>query len=290
LTWPFASVGWVTSIIQRAAASQNRINDFLETKPEFENSNHEEFDFKGEIEFKNVSFTYPDTGIKALDCIRFKIKKGDTLAIVGRTGSGKSTILQLLLRQYHCDSGEILIDGKNLQEINSDAFRDQSGNVPQDVFLFSDTIANNLKFGSNDSTITNEQLVNVTKDAHVYDNIIEFPDKFETILGERGVNLSGGQKQRVSIARALLRKPKLLLLDDCLSAVDTETENTILNNLNKDHQNRTTIVVSHRISTIRNANYILVLDNGKITEQGTHEDLLSKNGSYAEMHRKQLEN
>ncbi len=289
LTWPFASVGWVTSIIQRAAASQNRINDFLETKPEFENSNHEEFDFKGEIEFKNVSFTYPDTGIKALDCIRFKIKKGDTLAIVGRTGSGKSTILQLLLRQYHCDSGEILIDGKNLQEINSDAFRDQSGIVPQDVFLFSDTIANNLKFGSNDSTITNEQLVNVTKDAHVYDNIIEFPDKFETILGERGVNLSGGQKQRVSIARALLRKPKLLLLDDCLSAVDTETENTILNNLNKDHQNRTTIVVSHRISTIRNANYILVLDNGKITEQGTHEDLLSKNGSYAEMHRKQLE-
>jgi ATP-binding cassette subfamily B protein len=290
LTWPFASVGWVTSIIQRAAASQNRINDFLETKPEFENSNHEEFDFKGEIEFRNVSFTYPDTGIKALDCIRFKIKKGDTLAIVGRTGSGKSTILQLLLRQYHCDSGEILIDGKNLQEINSDAFRDQSGIVPQDVFLFSDTIANNLKFGSNDSTITNEQLVNVTKDAHVYDNIIEFPDKFETILGERGVNLSGGQKQRVSIARALLRKPKLLLLDDCLSAVDTETENTILNNLNKDHQNRTTIVVSHRISTIRNANYILVLDNGKITEQGTHEDLLSKNGSYAEMHRKQLEN
>jgi ATP-binding cassette subfamily B protein len=289
LTWPFASVGWVTSIIQRAAASQNRINDFLETKPEFENSNHEEFDFKGEIEFKNVSFTYPDTGIKALDCIRFKIKKGDTLAIVGRTGSGKSTILQLLLRQYHCDSGEILIDGKNLQEINSDAFRDQSGIVPQDVFLFSDTIANNLKFGSNDSTITNEQLVNVTKDAHVYDNIIEFPDKFETILGERGVNLSGGQKQRVSIARALLRKPKLLLLDDCLSAVDTETENTILNNLNKDHQNRTTIVVSHRISTIRNANYILVLDNGKITEQGTHEDLLSKNGPYAEMHRKQLE-
>jgi ATP-binding cassette subfamily B multidrug efflux pump len=289
LTWPFASVGWVTSIIQRAAASQNRINDFLETKPEFENSNHEEFDFKGEIEFKNVSFTYPDTGIKALDCIRFKIKKGDTLAIVGRTGSGKSTILQLLLRQYHCDSGEILIDGKNLQEINSDAFRDQSGIVPQDVFLFSDTIANNLKFGSKVSTITNEQLVNVTKDAHVYDNIIEFPDKFETILGERGVNLSGGQKQRVSIARALLRKPKLLLLDDCLSAVDTETENTILNNLNKDHQNRTTIVVSHRISTIRNANYILVLDNGKITEQGTHEDLLSKNGSYAEMHRKQLE-
>jgi ATP-binding cassette subfamily B protein len=159
LTWPFASVGWVTSIIQRAAASQNRINDFLETKPEFENSNHEEFDFKGEIEFKNVSFTYPDTGIKALDCIRFKIKKGDTLAIVGRTGSGKSTILQLLLRQYHCDSGEILIDGKNLQEINSDAFRDQSGIVPQDVFLFSDTIANNLKFGSKVSTITNENHV-----------------------------------------------------------------------------------------------------------------------------------
>jgi ATP-binding cassette subfamily B protein len=289
LTWPFASVGWVTSIIQRAAASQNRINEFLKTKPEFENSNHGDFTFKGDIEFRNVTFTYPDTGIKALENVSFKVKKGDTLAIVGRTGSGKSTILQLLLRQYHCDSGEILIDGKNIQAINSDAFRDMSGIVPQDVFLFSDTIANNLKFGSKEKNVSEQELIEVTKAAHVYNNIIDFPDKFETILGERGVNLSGGQKQRISIARALLRKPQLLLLDDCLSAVDTETEDIILNNIHRNHQERTTIVVSHRISTIRNANDILVLDQGHVIEQGSHEELLAKNGSYAEMHRKQLE-
>jgi ATP-binding cassette subfamily B protein len=289
LTWPFASVGWVTSIIQRAAASQNRINEFLKTKPEFENTNHADFTFKGDIEFRNVSFTYPDTGIKALENVSFKIKKGDTLAIVGRTGSGKSTILQLLLRQYHCDSGEILIDGKNIQSINSDAFRDISGIVPQDVFLFSDTIANNLKFGSKEKVVSEQELIEVTKASHVYNNIMDFPNKFETILGERGVNLSGGQKQRISIARALLRKPQLLLLDDCLSAVDTETEDVILNNIHRNHQERTTIVVSHRISTIRNANDILVVDQGRVIEQGSHEELLIKNGSYAEMHRKQLE-
>ncbi len=289
LTWPFASVGWVTSIIQRASASQNRINEFLKTKPEFENTNHGDFTFKGDIEFRNVSFTYPDTGIKALENVSFKVNKGDTLAIVGRTGSGKSTILQLILRQYHCDSGEILIDGKNIQAINSDAFRDISGIVPQDVFLFSDTIANNLKFGSKEKNVTEQELIEVTKSSHVYNNIIDFPDKFETILGERGVNLSGGQKQRISIARALLRNPQLLLLDDCLSAVDTETEDIILNNIHKNHQDRTTIVVSHRISTIRNANDILVLDHGRVIEQGSHEELLLENGSYAQMHRKQLE-
>ena len=289
LTWPFASVGWVTSIIQRAAASQKRINEFLETKPEFENTNHSSFHFEGQIEFQNVTFVYPDTGIKALENLSFKINKGDTLAIVGRTGSGKSTILQLLMRQYHCSSGKILIDGKDIQNINSDGFRSETGIVPQDVFLFSDSIANNLKFGSNDSDISDQQLIEVTKAAHVYDNIINFPDKFETILGERGVNLSGGQKQRVSIARALLRNPKLLLLDDCLSAVDTETENTILGNLHKNHEQRTTIIVSHRISTIRNANYILLLDHGKVQEQGMHEELVSANGRYAEMYRKQLE-
>ncbi len=289
LTWPFASVGWVTSIIQRAAASQKRINEFLETKPEFENTNHTPFNFEGEIEFQNVSFVYPDTGIKALENLNFKIKKGDTLAIVGRTGSGKSTILQLLMRQYHVSSGKILIDGKDIQSINSDGFRNEAGIVPQDVFLFSDSISNNLKFGSIDSNVTEEQLIEVTKAAHVYENIMNFPDKFETILGERGVNLSGGQKQRVSIARALLRDPKLLLLDDCLSAVDTETENTILSNLHKNHKQRTTIIVSHRISTIRNANYILLLDLGKVIEQGTHDDLISSDGRYAEMYRKQLD-
>ena len=289
LTWPFASVGWVTSIIQRAAASQNRINEFLGTKSKFENTNQGDFSFNGEIEFKHVSFTYPDTGIKALEDVSFKVKKGDTLAIVGRTGSGKSTIMQLLLRQYHCDKGQILIDGKNIQEINSDAFRDVSGIVPQDVFLFSDTIANNLKFGSKEKIVSEQELIDVTKAAHVYNSIVDFPNKFETILGERGVNLSGGQKQRISIARALLRKPKFLLLDDCLSAVDTETEDIILSNIHKDHQERTTIVVSHRISTIRNANNIIVLDLGRVIEVGSNEELLSENGAYAEMYRKQLD-
>ena len=289
LTWPFASVGWVTSIIQRAAASQNRINEFLGTKSKFENTNQGDFSFNGEIEFKHVSFTYPDTGIKALEDVSFKVKKGDTMAIVGRTGSGKSTIMQLLLRQYHCDKGQILIDGKNIQEINSDAFRDVSGIVPQDVFLFSDTIANNLKFGSKEKSVSEEELIKVTKASHVYNNIIDFPDKFETILGERGVNLSGGQKQRISIARALLRNPQLLLLDDCLSAVDTETEDIILNKIHKNYQERTTIVVSHRISTIRNANNIIVLDLGRVIEVGSNEELLSENGAYAEMYRKQLD-
>jgi ATP-binding cassette subfamily B protein len=290
LTWPFASVGWVTSIIQRAAASQKRINEFLDTKPEIENTNKKPFEFQGEIEFKNVSFTYPDTGIKALENISFKINKGDTFAILGRTGSGKSTILQLLMRQYHCTSGEILIDGKNIQEINSDAFRNETGIVPQDVFLFSDTISNNLKFGSNDLVVSDEKLIEVTEAAHVYNNIIDFPNQFETVLGERGVNLSGGQKQRVSIARALIRDPKLLLLDDCLSAVDTETENTILENLHKNHISRTTIIVSHRISTIRNSNYIIVIDKGEIVEQGTHQELFNKDGVYSNMHKKQLDN
>ena len=288
LTWPFASIGWVTSINQRAAASQKRINEFLQTEPEITNPTTGEFSFDGRIEFKNVTFTYPNTGIMAIENLSFKINKGDTLAIVGKTGSGKSTILNLLMRQYDCDSGEILVNGIDIKKINLDAFREQSGVVPQDVFLFLDSIANNLKFGLKNDKVELDVLIESTKKTHVYHNIKEFPDQFETLLGERGVNLSGGQKQRVSIARALIRNPKFLLLDDCLSAVDTETEEIILRNLNQDSKNRTSIIVSHRISTIRNANHILVLDKGAIVESGTHQSLMELNKQYAEMYQKQL--
>lgn len=286
LTWPFASVGWVTSIIQRAAASQERINEFLKIKPDIKNSTTEEFAFNGKIEFKNVSYTYPNSGIKALDNVSFVLHPGERIGVVGKTGSGKSTLLKLITRQIDPDSGEILVDDINLKAINLEHFRDQIGIVPQDVFLFSDSIRNNLLFGSLDEETSEEELIDVTKQAHVHHNIVSFKNSFETILGERGVNLSGGQKQRLSIARALIRKPKLLILDDCLSAVDTETEEVILSNLNKN--STTTFIVSHRISTIRNATKILTLDHGKITESGTHEELLSKGGEYAKLYQKQL--
>ncbi len=288
LTWPFASIGWVTSLIQRAAASQKRINEFLEQHPEVISTNTSTFEFGGKIEFSHVSFTYSNTGIQALKNIDFTVERGETLAIIGKTGSGKSTILNLLMRQFDATAGKILVDDKEIQAINLQSFRDQSGVVPQDVFLFSDTIKNNLKFGSVSDDVSMEELIEVVKQAHVYHNIQDFPDQFETVLGERGVNLSGGQKQRISIARALLRNPKLLLLDDCLSAVDTETEETILTNLKKMEKSRTTIIVSHRISAVRNANKILVIDGGEVIESGSHNELLTKNGFYAEMYTKQL--
>jgi ATP-binding cassette subfamily B protein len=288
LTWPFASIGWVTSIIQRASASQKRINEFLEVKSDVVSENSSQFDFDGKIEFKNVSFTYENTGIEAIRTISFDVDKGETLAIIGKTGSGKSSILSLLMRQFDPTSGEILVDGVNIKDINLYSFRDQAGIVPQEVFLFSDSIANNLKFGSLNKDISEQMLIEVTQQAHVYHNINDFPDKFNTILGERGVNLSGGQKQRISIARALVRDPKLLILDDCLSAVDTETEEIILTNLKKEQRERTTIIVSHRISTVRNATKIIVIDKGQIIEVGNHTTLLNENGVYAEMYAKQL--
>lgn len=287
LTWPFASIGWVTSLTQRAAASQSRINEFLETTPEIVNNSTAPFDFQGEIEFRNVSYTYSNSGIKALKNLSFKLEKGETLGIVGRTGSGKSTILKLVMRQIDPDEGEILIDGINIKSINMEAFRDQTGIVPQEVFLFSDSIKNNLEFGSIDGNILEERLIEITKLAHVYHNIIEFKDQFETLLGERGVNLSGGQKQRLSIARALIRNPKLLILDDCLSAVDTETEEIILENLKKV-KTTTSLVVSHRISSIRNASKVITIEEGTLKEAGSHQELLNLNGFYAELYKKQL--
>ncbi len=287
LTWPFASIGWVTSLVQRASASQTRINEFLKEEAEIKNTCSEPFDFQGTIEFKNVSFTYTSSGIRAIKNLSFKIKNGETLGIVGRTGSGKSTILALLMRQVEPNSGEILIDGIPLNQINLDDFRSSTGIVPQDVFLFSDTIRNNIAFGSTED-LTDKELEEVTKKAHVYHNIMEFEDKFDTQLGERGVNLSGGQKQRISIARALIRKPSLLLLDDCLSSVDTETEEIILKHL-KESQIDSSIIVSHRISSIRHAHRVIVIDDGAKTEEGSHDELLKLNGRYAEIYHKQLD-
>ena len=287
LTWPFASIGWVTSIVQRASASQKRINEFLDTKPKISNYNFGDFIFDGKIEFKNVHFTYPETNIKAVNNLSFKIKKGDVLGIIGKTGSGKSTILNLLLNKYEVDQGEILLDDQKIKTVNTFEFFDQCGVVPQEVFLFSDTINNNLLFSSN-KNISDEKIIAACKDAKIFDNIMGFPHKMETLLGERGVNLSGGQKQRLSIARALIREPKLLLFDDCLSAVDTETEEAILENIDKKSKERTNIIVSHRISSIRNANHILVIENGSIIEQGSHKDLLSLKGFYSKMYEQQL--
>ena len=288
LTWPFASVGWVTSIIQRASASQERINVFLKEEPEIINTNNSPFTFKGAIEFKNVSYTYPNSGIEAIKNLSFNIEPNESFAVVGRTGSGKSTIINLIMRQFDPTSGDIFIDGINIKDINIHDFRKQTGVIPQDVFLFSDTIGNNIKFGSNDKNVSEADLIEITKKSHVYHNIEQFPDKFETLLGERGVNLSGGQKQRVSIARSLIRKPSLLIMDDCLSAVDTETEEIILQNLKSDSKLKTSVIVSHRISSIRNANKIIVIENGEKIEQGSNSELIQMEGIYAEMYKKQL--
>ena len=289
LTWPFASIGWVTSLIQRAAASQQRINEFLDVEPEIKsNKDATNFSFDTAIKFDNVSFRYKNTGIEALKNITFRINKGETFAIIGKTGSGKSTILSLLLRQLDPDEGNIVFDQSDLKNMNLELYRNKVGIVPQDVFLFSDSIRNNVLFGSNTPEVTQEQLKEATATADIYETIKSFNKEFETVLGERGVNLSGGQKQRLSIARALLRKPELLILDDCLSAVDTETENRILERLNDQSQDQTTIIVSHRISTIRNAEKIIVINQGEIIEKGSHESLLKNKGFYYQMHQQQL--
>jgi ATP-binding cassette subfamily B multidrug efflux pump len=286
LTFPVMALGWVTSLIQRAAASQKRINEFLDTQPEIISPDVPKRVINGLIEFNNVSFIYPDTSIQALKNVSFTAHPGEMVAIIGRTGSGKSTIANLLLRMYDTTTGEVLIDNEPVQKLNLEGFRAQIGFVPQEVFLFSDTIANNIAFSAD---VLNMPIVEqAAKDAAVYKNIMELSKGFETLIGERGVTLSGGQKQRVSIARAIVKHPQILIFDDCLSAVDTRTEEEILQNLGDIMQGKTNIIIAHRISTIKNADKILVMDNGEIIEQGNHEYLMQQKGTYFELYEKQL--
>lgn len=287
LTWPVTSLGWITSIIQRAAASQKRINEFLMTQNDIVSEENLVREIEGDVRLEKVSFVYPDSGIKALDNISFEVKAGQSIAIVGTTGSGKSTIANIIPRLYDITSGTILIDGIDIKKYNLHSLRSQIGYVPQDVFLFSETIYNNIGFGSVD--VQEDKVVEAAYHADLKSTIEDFPDGFATRVGERGITLSGGQKQRVSIARAIARDPKILILDDSLSAVDTKTENTILNSLKDIMQKRTTIIISHRVSSAKLADKIIVLDDGKIVEQGTHESLLAQNGVYKELYDKQLQ-
>ncbi len=287
LTWPVTALGWTTSQIQRAAASQKRINEFLQEKSEIISTKNIDREIEGNIKFDNVSFTYPDSGIVALKNFSLNVKAGDSVAILGTTGSGKSTIANLLCRLYDATEGQIAIDRLSIKDFNVNHLRENIGYVPQDVFLFSDSISNNIRFGKND--MTQESIEKAAQNADLYDNVIDFTKGFNTVLGERGITLSGGQKQRLSIARAIAREPKILILDDCLSAVDTKTENAILNNLEKIMENKTTVIISHRVSSAKLANSIIMLDNGQVVEEGTHESLLLKNGFYKELYEKQLQ-
>jgi len=287
LTFPVIALGWVSSLTQRAAASQKRINEFLHERPEISSPlNTAPQAIAGTIEFRNVCFTYPDTGITALNNVSFTANPGELVAIIGRTGSGKTTIANLIMRMYDISSGQILIDSKPLTSLNLESYRSQIGFVPQEVFLFSDTIANNIAFSAD--TLDMPSVEQAARDAAVYNNIIEFEKGFETLIGERGITLSGGQKQRVSIARGIFRKPQVLIFDDCLSAVDTKTEEEILSNLGGIMQNKTSIIIAHRISTIKNADKILVIDKGEILEQGTHNQLMEARGAYFDLYEKQL--
>ncbi|GAA0877700.1 ABC transporter ATP-binding protein [Algoriphagus jejuensis] len=287
LTWPVTSLGWVTSIVQRAAASQTRINEFLDIQSDLISAENLVADFQGGIQVKDLTFVYPDSGIKALDQVSFEIKAGQTLGIIGTTGSGKSTIANLLMRMYDPTSGQLQIDGIDIRRFDISSLRKQIGFVPQDVFLFSDTISNNIAFGLDRA---DQALIErAAKDADVYQNIVDFPKGFETMLGERGITLSGGQKQRVSIARAIAKEPRILILDDCLSAVDTKTENSILTALKRIMENRTSVIISHRVSSAKLADHIIVLADGKIIERGDHDTLMDQKGVYAELYEKQTQ-
>ncbi|AUC23684.1 ABC transporter [Polaribacter sejongensis] len=286
LTWPVAVVGWVTSMVQQAEASQARINEFLQHVPEIQNNSNLPIELKGNVTFKDVTFTYDDTNITALKNINISVKSGETIAILGKTGSGKSTIIELISRLYDTKTGTILLDDIPIKEANLDAVRSQIGFVPQDPFLFSESIEDNIKFGKEDAT--QEEIIAAAKNADVHKNIIDFPNGYKTVLGERGVTLSGGQKQRVSIARAIIKKPKILIFDDCLSAVDTETEEKILSNLERISKNITTFIISHRISSAKNADKIIVLDQGEIIQQGTHNQLINIDGYYKDLYDQQL--
>jgi ATP-binding cassette subfamily B multidrug efflux pump len=287
LTWPFAAIGWVTSLVQRAAASQERINEFLNQEPEIVNTVLEESKIEGDLRFENVNFTYPDTGSQALKNVSFHIPKGKSLAVIGKTGSGKSTIAYLLARMYEPQSGSVLIDGVSLKELNLNSVRQAIGYVPQEAFLFSDTIEQNIAFGKPGAS--QEEIIAASKGADLHENIIDFPESYNTKVGERGITLSGGQKQRVSIARAILKSPQILIFDDCLSAVDTETEESILNNLKKVMKDRTSLIISHRASSVKNADHIIVLEKGEIIEEGSPAELLKKeNGYYFDLYQQQL--
>ena len=286
LTWPVAVVGWVTSMVQQADASQKRINEFLQEEPEIQNNSTKTFNCEGNIEFKNVSITYDDTRIEALKNISFSVKKGETVAFLGKTGAGKSSIVNLVSRLYDVNSGLITIDAMPIKEINLTDLRKAIGFVPQDPFLFSDSISSNIKFGYNKATT--QEIINAAKKAVVHQNIVDFKDGYNTILGERGVTLSGGQKQRVSIARAIIKNPQILIFDDCLSAVDTETEERILTNLEDLSKNKTTFIISHRVSSAKNADKIIILDGGEIIQQGSHNQLINQKGYYKELYEQQL--
>jgi len=287
LTWPVTLLGWTSSQVKRAETSQKRINQFLKEKTNIVSEKNLVKEISGKVEFKNVSFTYPDTGVEALKNISFKINPGESLGIIGTTGSGKTTVSNLVSRLYDITSGEVLIDDVPIKDFELLNLRKQIGTVPQDVFLFSDTIYNNIGFGL--EAMDENKITQAAKDADVYDNIVAFPQGFNTRVGERGITLSGGQKQRVSIARAIAREPKILILDDALSAVDTKTENNILNSLTRIMQHRTSIIISHRVSSAKLANKIIVLDDGEIVEHGTHESLMLANGFYKELFEKQMQ-
>ncbi|MFY0607863.1 MAG: ABC transporter ATP-binding protein [Cyclobacteriaceae bacterium] len=287
LTWPVASLGWITSIIQRAAASQKRINEFLEVKSEIVSTEQIDADLAGRIKFNKVSFTYPDSGIEALRNVSFEVKEGESLAIIGTTGSGKSTIANLICRMYDISGGSLQIDDISIEKYSVDTIRKQIGYVPQDVFLFSDTIAENIAFGAD--VMSNDIVNRAAEDADLLENIDRFPKGFETRVGERGITLSGGQKQRVSIARAIAREPKILIMDDALSAVDTKTENSILNAMARIMKGRTSVIISHRVSSAKLADKVIMLDDGVVLESGTHDELIAKKGAYRELHDKQLQ-
>ena len=286
LTWPVAVVGWVTSMIQQAEASQVRINEFLNQVPEIQNYNTAPTLLKGKVNFKDVTFTYDDTNITALKNITFSAEVGETVAFLGKTGSGKSTIIELIARLYDTKQGTISLDDQPIETTNLNDIRNQIGFVPQDPFLFSESIGNNIKFGKEKAT--EEEIIQAAKNAVVHENIIEFPNGYQTILGERGVTLSGGQKQRVSIARAIIKNPKILIFDDCLSAVDTETEERILTNLKQVSKNKTTFIISHRVSSAKNADKIIILNAGEIIQQGTHNQLITTKGYYKDLYEQQL--
>ncbi len=287
LTWPVTALGWITSIVQRASASQKRINEFLKEKSDINSSEKIRINLKGKIEFKNVFYKYLETNIQGMDNVSFTINPGESLGIIGSTGSGKSTVANSILRLFDIDKGKILFDGNDIKKLDISHFRKQIGYVPQDVFLFSDTIENNILFGSENKNF--ELVKKAAENADLMRNINSFPKKFNTKIGERGITLSGGQKQRVSIARAIIKEPKILILDDCLSAVDTKTENIILENMKKIMINKTSIIISHRISSVKLAKKIIVIDSGKIIEEGNHKSLLEKKGVYFDLYNQQLE-